>query len=89
MSVVTHILKRGTSQNELEAPGMSWNYLEQAGTTWNKLEPPGTSWNGLRQGGTTCNKMDSARSCHRLQEIHRKKLLVQHHCQIEYNIPCY
>ena len=42
--LIVHILKRGTSWNELELPGTSWN---------NKLELSETNWNHLEQGETT------------------------------------
>ena len=76
LSIVT-IFVYTKRKNELEPPGTSWNYLERAETTLNKLELP----------GTTCKEMDSATDWHRKKkEIYWKKLYVQYHYPIEYNI---
>ena len=40
----------------------------------------------MEQGRAICNKIGSATNWHKKQEIHRKKLCVQHHFPIEYNI---
>ena len=61
------------TRNELEQAGTTWNELEPTGTTWNKVEPPVTRW--------TQQRTDTKE-----QEIPRKKLCVQYHCPIEYNI---
>ena len=78
--LIVYILKRGTSCNELEVPGTSWNKLEQAGTSWNYLKRIGTTWNKVKPPGASRLKE------HKKQETRRKKLCVQQHCPIEYNI---
>ena len=53
--------------------------LERAGTTWNELEPT-----GMEQGGTTWTRWIQQRTD--TKNKNRKKLCMQHHCPIEYNI---
>ena len=59
--------------------GTSWNYLDLAGNELEPFERAGTTWNHLERD-------DSAMNWHKKREFHRKKLCVQYHCPIEYNI---
>ena len=68
-----YILKGGTSWNHLERAGTTQTELEPPRTSWNYLEPPVTRW--IRQRAGTHKK-----------EIHTKRVYVQYHCPIEYNI---
>ena len=80
-----YILKWGTSWIHLELAGTTWNHLEPSGASWNHLEEAGTTWSHLKRKGTTYIEMDSGTKGKKRQEIHRKKLCVQHHRPIEYN----
>ena len=51
----------GTTRNEMEPPGNSRHYLEQAGPIQYRLKLPGTSWN--QQQTDTKNKKLTGRDC--------------------------